>query len=77
MRRNIAERSDGKDEMILTQTEEQILTEIRSLRPMETIIIRADAQGRAEKFYIKRTEAFFLVSGNKKSVADKLGLQLN
>jgi hypothetical protein len=42
---------------------------------METIIIRADSQGKMEKFYIKRTEAFFLVSGNKQSVADKLALK--
>jgi len=61
--------------MTLTETELQIIQTLRSLKPMETIIIRADSQGKMEKFYIKRTEAFFLVSGNKQSVADKLALK--
>lgn len=60
---------------MLTETELQIIQTLRSLKPMETIIIRADSQGKMEKFYIKRTEAFFLVSGNKQSVADKLALK--
>ncbi len=60
--------------MVLSATEEQILSEIRGLKPMETIIIRADGQGKADKFFVKRVEAFFFVSGSKKSVGDKLGI---
>ena len=60
----------------LSETEYQIFESFRSLKPMETIIIRADCQGKIDKVFIKRTEAFFVVNGNKKSVADKLGLHL-
>ena len=60
--------------MNLSETKMQIMAVLDTLKPMETIIIRADMQGNIQKFFIKRTEAFFIVDGNKKSVADKLGL---
>jgi len=62
--------------MELTDSEKVIIDSLRSLKPMETVIIRADNQGKLDKFYIKRTESFFVVNGNTKAVADKLGLKL-
>lgn len=59
----------------LSESEKTIISALRSLKPMETVIIRADSQGKLDKFYIKRTEAFFIVAGDKHSVADKLGLK--
>lgn len=58
--------------MELSESEKLIIENLRSLRPMEVVIIRADGQGKIDKFYVKRTEAFFVAVGYKHPTVDKL-----
>ena len=55
----------------LTDTEKQIILILRSMRPKETVLISADNQGNKDKFFVKRSETFFVVGTIKIPVIEK------
>ena len=53
---------------MISKSEERILVVLRNLKPMESIVIEKDRQGKIDKYFYKRIEKVWLEEGIEKPV---------
>ncbi len=60
--------------MELTPTETTLITIVRTLKPLETLIVRSDPQGKPHKFMVNRVYTAWVEQGKEKPVVEKVGV---
>lgn len=58
--------------MELTDTERTLVLLLRTLKPLETVIIRSDPQGKIHKFMVNRVYTAWIENGVEKAVVQKI-----
>jgi len=56
--------------MELTPTEQRLIAAVRSLQPMESLLVRSDPQGNPKKIMVKRVYTEWINDGVVKPVPD-------
>lgn len=56
----------------LTDTEQTLIAILRTLKPLETVVIRSDPQGKLHKFIVNRVYTAWVENGIEKAVVQKV-----
>lgn len=58
----------------LTSTEHTLVAILRSMKPLETLVVRSDPQGKPHKFVVNRVYTAWIEEGKEKPVVEKIGI---